>query len=274
MFEMKCYFTVLTFFVVLFSSVKNENLVMQIANKLITLFETPTNQTLSALYEDSNIKITLYNIQQSFDPESIEAKADYSAPVIQYINTTLTYMFNIELEIISDIENNIVKFNLDNIIAVSKYKILTLNGLNDNSYVPVQPIISLENEVYLNKLKKYKRFEELFKNNSLIITELLQNFWEKNMIKILSRYPKSIAQYNFEYLCSHIENYGKTSVKNCEYYSIKTATISNIQYEQLYKLGRLYGKFTNVEMDIVYEINKQIVSEHFIISYIYSSTVV
>ena len=62
------------------------------------------------------------------------------------------------------------------------------------------------------------------------------------MLRILSRYPKSIAQYNFEYLCSHIENYWKTSVKNCEYYSIKTATISNIQYEQLYKLGRLYGK--------------------------------
>ena len=88
------------------------------------------------------------------------------------------------------------------------------------------------------------------------------------MLRILSRYPKSIVQYNFEYLCSHIENYGKTSVKNCEYYSIKTATISNIQYEQLYKLGRLYGKFTNVQMDITYEINQQSVSEHFIISYI------
>ena len=138
----------MTFFIVLFSSVKNESLVLQIANKLITLFETPTNQSLSALYEDSNIKITLYNIQQSFDPESIEANTDYSSPVTQYINTTLTYLFNMELEIMSDIEKNIVKFNLENIIAVSKYKVLTLNGLNDNSYVLMQPIISLENEVY------------------------------------------------------------------------------------------------------------------------------
>ena len=138
----------MTFFIVLFFSVKNESLVLQIANKLITLFETPTNQSLSALYEDSNIKITLYNIQQSFDPESIEANTDYSSPVIQYINTTLTYLFNMELEIMSDIEKNIVKFNLENIIAVSKYKVLTLNGLNDNSYVLMQPIISLENEVY------------------------------------------------------------------------------------------------------------------------------
>ena len=148
MFEKKCFFTFLTFFIVLFSSVKNESLVLQIANKLITLFETPTNQSLSALYEDSNIKITLYNIQQSFEPESIEANTDYSSPVIQYINTTLTYLFNMELEIMSDIEKNIVKFNLENIIAVSKYKVLTLNGLNDNSYVLMQPIISLENEVY------------------------------------------------------------------------------------------------------------------------------
>ena len=148
MFKKKCFFTFLTFFIVLFSSVKNESLVLQIANKLITLFETPTNQSLSALYEDSNIKITLYNIQQSFDPESIEANTDYSSPVIQYINTTLTYLFNMELEIMSDIEKNIVKFNLENIIAVSKYKVLTLNGLNDNSYVLMQPIISLENEVY------------------------------------------------------------------------------------------------------------------------------
>ena len=100
------------------------------------------------MYEDSNIKITLYNIQQSFDPESIEANTDYSSPVTQYINTTLTYLFNMELEIMSDIEKNIVKFNLENIIAVSKYKVLTLNGLNDNSYVLMQPIISLENEVY------------------------------------------------------------------------------------------------------------------------------
>ena len=148
MFKKKCFFTFLTFFIVLFSSVKNESLVLQIANKLITLFETPTNQSLSALYEDSNIKITLYNIQQSFDPESIEANTDYSSPAIQYINTTLTYLFNMELEIMSDIEKNIVKFNLENIIAVSKYKVLTLNGLNDNSYVLMQPIISLENEVY------------------------------------------------------------------------------------------------------------------------------
>ena len=148
MFEKKGFFTFLTFFIVLFSSVKKESLVLQIANKLITLFETPTNQSLSALYEDSNIKITLYNIQQSFDPESIEANTDYSSPVIQYINTTLTYLFNMELEIMSDIEKNIVKFNLENIIAVSKYKVLTLNGLNDNSYVLMQPIISLENEVY------------------------------------------------------------------------------------------------------------------------------
>ena len=260
---------VFTFMVLLFvSTVKNESLVEQIANKLITLFEAPTNQTLSALYQKSNIKITLYNIQQSFSPEKIEARNDYNAPMIKYINTTLTYNFNIQLEILSDIREKNVKFNIENVIAVSKYKIFILNGLNDNSYAPVQPMISIENEVYLNKLKLYQRFEELFEGNSYIITALLQNFWEKNMIKILSRYPKSIAQYNFEYLCSHIENCRKTSVKNCEHYSIKTATISNIQYEQLYKLGRLYGNFTNVEMDIVYDINKESISEHFVISYI------
>lgn len=142
------FFHLFDFFYCSFFLSQNESLVLQIANKLITLFETPTNQSLSALYEDSNIKITLYNIQQSFDPESIEANTDYSSPVIQYINTTLTYLFNMELEIMSDIEKNIVKFNLENIIAVSKYKVLTLNGLNDNSYVLMQPIISLENEVY------------------------------------------------------------------------------------------------------------------------------
>ena len=37
MFEKKCFFTFLTFFIVLFSSVKNESLVLQIANKLITI---------------------------------------------------------------------------------------------------------------------------------------------------------------------------------------------------------------------------------------------
>lgn len=236
-------------FILLFSLSLQQAQINTIATKLEEYFNSPMKQNLFHTFEESNINITIRDLRPTFDYRIRTLDDDYKSQKIRYDNLTVSFTFTLIIEFLSS-PNNIIISTANN-AAFLKYKNLIFYGLEDNSFTFIKPIFATDISIHLGALQEYDCFYEIFQRDLVEMKTLFQYGWELQLHEILFTYPKSIVQYNFEYLTGNIENYNKYKVTKIP--GVIWAKLEKIKYKSVSKIGKLYGKFNKVSMKVTYE---------------------
>lgn len=239
-------------FILLVSLSIQEAHINTVATKLEEYFNSPMEHIFYHTFEKSNINVTIRDLKPTFDYRIRTLDDDYKSPKIRYDNLSVWFSFTLIIEFLSSTRNNII-ISITNSAALLKYKNLVFYGLEDNSFTFIKPIFASDISIHLGSLQEFSCFYEIFQKDLVELKTLFQSYWEIRLNEILFNYPKSIVQYNFEYLTGNIENYRKYKVTKSQKFGVVWAKLEKIKYKSVCKIGKLYGKFNNVSMKITYE---------------------
>lgn len=226
--------------------------VKSIAINLEKLFSEKSDLFLTIKDDIYHINMTLYEITPIFYYTQRELFSDLPSPKITYSNLTINYLFTIEINFI---ENSGESFSLkkEKLIAKIHYDKLSLTGQRDRTYSYDKDIKPDEVSISQGDLEKFDYYMEIYNRHREEITSFISGAWTKIMSKVLNKYPKSIAQSNFEYLIGYVEQYASSfCCKNIR--NVKGVHITKIKNESIVPYNYIYGQFINVSMKIEYQL--------------------
>ena len=215
-----------------------------IANTLEELLSAKSNHTFSLIDDITNISISITDITPIISYEKRTFNFQPSVPEIIYSNLEIFFLFTITF-------NHSAQFTEQrHITSMLKYHRLLLKGKIDRTYYYSKPIIAENAYVDYGEIKNYVFYSEIIKRINSPLISALQNAWEKILDCTLVKYPKTAAQYNFEYLAGYIEQLGYSFC--CKKVKVKQVKFSNIKYSSLEPTSYIYGRFYKVSMNISY----------------------
>lgn len=215
-----------------------------IADTLEEFFSAKTNHTFSLIDDVNNINISITDITPILSYQNRTFNYQPAVPEIIYTNLEINFIFTITF-------NHSAQFTEQRrISSMLKYHRLLLKGKIDHTYFYPKPIMAEEAYINYGDLKDYLFYSEIIQRINIPLISGFQNTWENILDSTLVRYPKTAAQYNFEYLSSYIEQFGYSFC--CKKVKVKKVKISYIKYGSLEPTSYLYGRFYRVSMHLSY----------------------
>lgn len=234
-----------------------------IANNLEELFSAKSNHTFSLIDDVNSINISITDITPIISYQNRIFNYQPSVPEIIYTNLEIYFIFTITF-------NHTQFFEQRRLTSMLKYHRLLLKGKVDHTYFYSKPIMAEEAYIDYGELKDYVFYNDIIKRVNIPLISAFQNTWEKILDYTLVKYPKTAAQYNFEYLSGYIEQYGYSFC--CKKVKVKNLKFSNIKYGSLEPTSYIYGRFYYVSMHIYYidvlgiEHKERVIIDHIIVS--------
>ena len=235
-----------------------------IADTLEEYFSAKMNHTFSLIDDVNNINISITDITPILSYQNRTFNYQPTVPEIIYTNLEIIFICTITF-------NHNAQFTEQRrITSMQKYHRLLLKGKIDRTYFYSKPIMAEEAYINYGDLQDYLFYSELIKRINISLINVFQNTWEQILDSTLVKYPKTAAQYNFEYLSSYIEQFGYSFC--CKRVKVKKVKISNIKYGELEPTSYIYGRFYRVSMHLSYidvfgiETNEKVIIDSIIVS--------
>ena len=245
--KIKLYFILFYIIIQLFLSVNAEG-IASIAKNLENKLNSNVDLSYNIHSEKYDVNISLTNIVQTFsyDNKTIDESSDL--PSITFNNVTVIFQFNLIFKLADPEFPLIIKRN--QLSSLITYQSITFLSEKDRSFKLDESISEKKFEMYLGDLFDFSFFSVELSNEMSQISNFIHPLFLKNVRQILTKYPRCIAQENFEHLSGYVEYYANNICSSIA--KVTNIKVREIKNEGLEKLGILYGNFFNISMIISY----------------------
>lgn len=234
-----------------------------IASNLEKFFSEKSDLVLTINDDIYKIKMTLYDITLFLSYTKREITSMNHSPQIIYSDLTINYLFSISYTFIENCGESF-SFKKEKLLSKIHYDKLTFTGQRDRTYSYDTNIKPDSVSISIGDLESFDYYMEIYNRHKEEITTFINGAWNKIMNKVLNKYPKSIAQSNFDYLIGYVEQYASSFC--CKHvYNVKNVHITKIKNESLEPINYIYGRFINVSMKIEYQLLYDIIKEENVI---------
>lgn len=221
-----------------------------LADEFIHLFNAPLEKELKVSYPYFDISIK--DIQPLFTYTMLILKEGGTRQII-YKPCTVSFIFSID---ITD-SNGLVYITKKNQILSINYPSLSLIEESDFTFDIVNATEPTGFDLQFNDLKNFLVFTNLFEDseNNKIVQFFIKE-WSHRLSSVINEYPQSKAVAKFNELISTIQMSPNYPIKCCTRRGIHSASIKDIKYESITKVGDSYRQFNNVSLSVSYRIDK------------------
>ena len=124
-------------------------------------------------------------------------------------------------------------------------------------------------EFQMKELENFQVFSSLFENSDKNeIIKLFKKEWSHRITSVINEYPQSKVVTRFHTLISTIQMSPNYPITCCTRRGIHSASIKDIHYDSITKIGDSYRQFNNVSLSVSYRVDKIVSLYSILIDYI------